>query len=222
MNAIYKITNKINNKVYIGQTTLSVEQRWDSHVHDCFSGKANIEKRPLYEAMLKYGLENFTIELIEEVQNACDLDAREIYYIKQYNSYVGFDNSNGYNATLGGKSIRKLDWTAENLERLIQGYNFGKNCADLAREFNCYPETIVKKLKSLGYEIRQGNKHKFVCQFDLDGNLLNIFASIQDAARALNNSSKNLHISEVCKGKRKTGGGYRWMYYEDYINQIEE
>ena len=74
----------------------------------------------------------------------------------------------------------------------------------------------------MGYTIRPSRQHKFVCQLDLDGTLINIFNSIQEAARALNNSSKNLHISEVCKGKRKTGGGYRWMYYEDYIKQIED
>lgn len=221
MGFIYKITNDINNKVYIGQTTLTLDQRFRSHIHDCMSGKARIEKRPLYEAMLKYGIQHFQIELLEEVVDEL-LDEKEMFYIKQYNSYVGFSNSNGYNATLGGQSIRKIDWTAEKLEALITGYNFGKNCSDLARELNCHPETIATKLKSLGYAIRPSNQHKFVCQLDLDGRLINIFSSAQDAARALNNSSKNLHISEVCKGKRKTGGGYRWMYYEDYIKQIED
>lgn len=221
MGFIYKITNDINNKVYIGQTTLTLDQRFRSHIHDCMSGKARIEKRPLYEAMLKYGIQHFQIEPLEEVTDEC-LDEREIFYIKQYNSYLGFPNSNGYNATLGGQSIRKIDWTAEKLETLITGYNFGKNCTELAQELNCHPDTIITKLKSLGYTIRPSRQHKFVCQLDLDGTLINIFNSIQEAARALNNSSKNLHISEVCKGKRKTGGGYRWMYYEDYIKQIED
>lgn len=108
MGFIYKITNDINNKVYIGQTTLTLDQRFRSHIHDCMSGKARIEKRPLYEAMLKYGIQHFQIEPLEEVTDEC-LDEKEMFYIKQYNSYVGFSNSNGYNATLGGQSIRKID-----------------------------------------------------------------------------------------------------------------
>lgn len=223
MNAIYKITNKINNKVYIGQTTLSIEQRWKYHVQDCLSGKVNVEKRPLYEAMLKYGLENFSIELIEEVQDICELDAREIYYIKQYNSYIGFENSNGYNATLGGKSKRKIDWTIERIEWLISEYNKGKNCVQLSKELGCSSETISTKLKSLGFEIicRPSNKRS-ICKLDLEGNLIDIYDSIKSAAESINKKPNDIHISEVCKGKRKTGGGYKWMYYEDYISQIEE
>ena len=108
MGLIYKITNDINNKVYIGQTTLTLDQRFRTHIHDCMSGKSHIEKRPLYEAMLKYGVQHFQIELLEEVVDEL-LDEKEIFYIKQYNSYIGFPNSNGYNATLGGQSIRKID-----------------------------------------------------------------------------------------------------------------
>lgn len=64
---IYKITNDINDKVYIGKTTLSIEERFKEH---CLDSKRNVkEKRPLYSAMRKYGQEHFKIELIEE----CDV-----------------------------------------------------------------------------------------------------------------------------------------------------
>ena len=55
---IYKITNIINNKVYIGQTVNTIKQRWNKHCHSngC---------RSLYNAILKYGKENFNIEIIE-------------------------------------------------------------------------------------------------------------------------------------------------------------
>ena len=58
---IYKITNTINNKVYIGKTVASIEERWKEHCHDY--KRHRCEKRPLYAAMRKYGVEHFQIEL---------------------------------------------------------------------------------------------------------------------------------------------------------------
>lgn len=62
---IYKITNLINGKIYIGQTTCSIEDRWKEHLHS--AKKSVSENRPLYRAINKYGKENFSIEKIEEL-----------------------------------------------------------------------------------------------------------------------------------------------------------
>ena len=64
---IYKITNDINNKIYIGKTNFSIEKRWKEHLKTY--KRENIEKRPLYNAMNKYGIEHFHIEQIEETDN---------------------------------------------------------------------------------------------------------------------------------------------------------
>lgn len=65
MSYIYKILNSINSKVYVGKTTLTLEQRFKEHKSD--SKKELLSKRPLYNAMKKYGISAFYIELIEEV-----------------------------------------------------------------------------------------------------------------------------------------------------------
>ena len=88
---IYKIVNDINNKVYIGKTEFSIEKRFKEH---CRDSKKEHQNRPLYNAMNKYGIEHFKIELIEECNNP---EEREIYWIQHFDSY-----KNGYNATLGG------------------------------------------------------------------------------------------------------------------------
>lgn len=95
ISGIYKIENKINGKVYIGQS-VDVYRRLKKHIWEIKSNNG-----VLYKAFKKYGIENFTYELIEECEIE-KLDEREIYYIDKYNSYVGAENSNGYNLNTGG------------------------------------------------------------------------------------------------------------------------
>ena len=61
MSYIYKIINDINDKVYIGQTSYSLETRFKEHLY-----KVNLD-RPLYRAMRKYGIDNFHIEEIVKI-----------------------------------------------------------------------------------------------------------------------------------------------------------
>lgn len=91
---IYKIVNDTNNKVYIGQT-VNIEKRWYKHRYLASSGF----DRHLYNAMRKYGIENFHIEVIEECPEE-KLDERERYWIQQYNST---DKNYGYNKSFGGE-----------------------------------------------------------------------------------------------------------------------
>ena len=94
MGYIYKITNKINGKVYIGQTKKTIEERFQEHLK-----KAKIHtNRYLYDAMNKYGYNNFQVSKIEECNNA-KLDEREIYWIAYYKSN---NKKYGYNMTAGG------------------------------------------------------------------------------------------------------------------------
>lgn len=89
---IYKITNKINGKRYIGQTKQTLELRFKGHVRNA-KNKVN---RYLYDAMNKYGYPNFFIEIIEN--NVINVDAREKFWIKELDTFF----PNGYNMTCGG------------------------------------------------------------------------------------------------------------------------
>jgi group I intron endonuclease len=92
---IYKITNLINKKVYIGQTTGSIKTRWAVHLRDSKIQKNN----KFYNAIKKYGQENFKIDIIEnDIDTHEVLNQRERYWIKYYDSY-----KNGYNSTFGGE-----------------------------------------------------------------------------------------------------------------------
>lgn len=91
---IYKITNKINNKVYIGQTRSKLRDRWNSH---CRNKKHSLVTR----AIEKYGRDNFTIEEIDRADSIEELNIKEANWIKHYNSS---DTTIGYNIMLGGDS----------------------------------------------------------------------------------------------------------------------
>lgn len=90
---IYKITNQIDSKCYIGQAK-NIRDRWNNHCK-CGLGIDTPQGNKLYQAMLKYGLYNFTFELLETCLPE-ELDTKEAYYIKLYNS-VDF----GYNSNQG-------------------------------------------------------------------------------------------------------------------------
>lgn len=107
MNYIYKITNNINHKVYIGLTT-------KNRPTDRFSQHRYLARHPeqesnestnsyLHRAMRKYGIDNFTFEIIEEVPEDQNLFEREQYWIAVYHSYINDPECNGYNLTIGGE-----------------------------------------------------------------------------------------------------------------------
>ena len=101
---IYKIYKFLfpGNEVYIGKTLLTPEERFKQHCRDCY--KPRNDKRPLYVAMNKYGIENFKLFTIEECSDKI-VNEREVYWIEFYQSF-----KNGYNATIGGDGKTYLDY----------------------------------------------------------------------------------------------------------------
>ena len=97
MIGIYKITNKINNQCYIGQS-LNIEKRWNNHKVASTNPSDSSYNYPLYRAFRKYGIDNFTFEILEECEQKF-LNDREEYWINYFDSY-----KNGYNQTNGGYS----------------------------------------------------------------------------------------------------------------------
>lgn len=206
---IYKITNIINQKEYIGKTVKTVEERWKEHKYDY--KKDRCKNRPLYSAINKYGIENFIIEQIEEV-DIKDLSNREIYWIEYYHTF-----SNGYNATLGGDD--KILYDYELIAELIQNQY---KVSEICELVGCCSDIVYFVAKKNNLQTNRTNlflqNKKQVQQFDKQGNYLQSFESYADAARWLtenhyvknNSSGVRGHISEVCKGKRKTAYQFIW------------
>ena len=93
---IYTITNIINNKKYVG-LSFNIEERWQQHIKYAFKeSNDRYHNNRIYNALRKYGIDNFKFEIIEECKKE-KLKEREIYWIDYYDAY-----NNGYNLTIGG------------------------------------------------------------------------------------------------------------------------
>lgn len=108
MHYIYKITHLVNNKAYIGQTK-DVKQRWRAHR---MAFRNNRPTQTIHHALIKYGIDNFSFEIIASCLDQRAANEAEEICIKQENSYV--TGSNGYNCSLGGSVAPKTEeWKAK-------------------------------------------------------------------------------------------------------------
>lgn len=129
---IYKITNKINGKVYIGQTTnkrgfngrynrkgVGIERVYNYHLSCKKQGKAY--NYHLLNSIEKYGFKNFdVVEVMDFAFSKKELDIKEYTYIKKYNSF-----SNGYNSTMGGDGTKKFtSYNASSVVAFGEGFEF--------------------------------------------------------------------------------------------------
>ena len=208
---IYQITNDINGKIYIGKTEFSIEKRFKEHCQDAFRDRN--EKRPLYAAMRKYGIEHFHIELIEETDNP---EEREVFWIENKRSF-----KNGYNATVGGDGKKYIDY-----DLVISSYKEIKSIVDTAKALNISADSVSNILRQNNISIISSsevnlNKYgKITNMYSLDGEFLKSFSSTNEAAQYmidnnLTNCKKTTikqHITEVCTGRRNTAAKYKWKY----------
>lgn len=206
---IYKITNQINGKVYIGKTLSSIEERWKEHCKDY--KREHCEKRPLYRAISKYGIENFIIEQVEECPPEI-VNEREKYWIEQYESF-----KYGYNATIGGDGKQYLDY-----DLVYSLYKEGKNLTEISKILKCDTHSVTKILNNFNISheerVKRAVSQNRIPVFMIDKNtdeILNSFAGLQEAENFLGKIRSKQHIAEVCRGKRKTAYGYKWKFAFD-------
>lgn len=202
---IYKICNCINNKVYIGQTCSSIEKRFREHLYRAKS--QTHENLPLYNAITKYGANNFFIEEIEQVPEEL-LNEREIYWIKFYDSF-----RNGYNATTGGEGIHRTDET-----EILKLWNEGCYQKEIALKTNHKSQTVKtillangiteKELKQRTKEISNSYKYRPILRIDFSGNIVE-YNSVTECI-----ANNNISISTLYRGLKNNipKKGYFWRY----------
>lgn len=193
---IYKITNKINGKPYIGQS-VSINNRWSVH-------KATKDNYLIHRALQKYGRNNFSFEILEECSEQ-ELDEKEIYYIAKYNSCIYAENGYGYNLTFGGEgglakpvdqytkdgvfvrrfnSIAAAASSVDKKATQISSCCYGRclSCGGFLWTFpDGTPPDYRSKMDELGTTVDQ---------YDLEGNYITSFGTIPHACEFINKNSK--------------------------------
>ena len=190
---IYKITNTINSKSYIGQTIQNVKERFYQHcATKCSKAVSNMA---IHRAIKKYGKSNFTVEVIEEIDSA-NLNDRERYWIKYYNSY-----NNGYNSTKGGqdgcKPFKDLD-----VESIIKEYNTGKSLRTLGTIFKVDKQTIKDLLIRHNIELRTTRTYK-LSQKDRDKVLEDFASGLSRKEIMIKWNISKSYLSQLINGYRR-------------------
>ena len=190
---IYKITNTINGKSYIGQTIQNVKERFYQHcATKCSKAVSNMA---IHRAIKKYGKSNFTVEVIEEIDST-NLNDRERYWIKYYNSY-----NNGYNSTKGGqdgcKPFKDLD-----VESVIKEYNTGKSLRTLGTIFKIDKQTIKDLLIRHNVELRTTRTYK-LSQKDRDKVLEDFASGLSRKEIMIKWNISKSYLSQLINGYRR-------------------
>lgn len=164
---IYKITNKLSNKSYIGQA-MDIQVRWNKEKSRAFLPASSEYDKTLSRAFRKYGLENFSFEILEECEMDM-LDEREIYYISLYDSYF-----NGYNETTGGNGGTMNACQKISKEQLLEIYNLLQHSnmsqKEIANKYGVGNDVIStinhgksRRLSGYTYPLRDNSSRCYCC-----------------------------------------------------------
>jgi hypothetical protein len=237
---IYKIRNIINNKIYVGKTIQSVDTRCKRHVLDSKNGS----NYAFHQALRKYGVENFTIEIIDLTGRVTEKELNEVeqYHVLMENSYI---DNHGYNMTLGGDTGNAKPIKQYNLETL-EVIKIWDSQSEASQALNidstsisgcCTKQNKIQNNSSAGgygwcflnddpipYISNRDSAKKGVKQYNLKTlEIIKIWPSIASASEELNIQPST--ISGVCRKERKSAGDFGWCFEEDnpieYINNSE-
>ena len=208
---IYKITNKINNKCYIGQTIKNAEERWEEHQAHAFGTHPNDVNKTLYKAIRKYGLENFTFEVLQDnIETYEQLDKAEIYWIDFYNSFI-----KGYNETFGGQQYHKILPNKE----IIEDYYKTRSARKTALNFGIDHSTVDDILNQNNiprFTFRQSQRIKISKE-----NFEKEFDSVKDCAEwFVNNKICKTTKVESARTGLKNARATNGFYYGYLIENI--
>lgn len=210
---IYKVTNLINGKIYIGATTSSINKRKNDHYQKARDGS----EITFHAAIRNDSHTAFSWEIIDIADNIEELAEKEIYYIAYYNSIT-----QGYNRDKGGgfkKNVHQYDLSGKFIfthDSLSQAGNavashkkrISNACLNGTRHKNSY----WSYQKLLIYKIKE-SKRKKVLQYNKHHKIIGIFNSAAEAS--LYTGISKTCITRCCRKEREQSGGYKWSYYAD-------
>lgn len=216
--SIYKITNKINGKSYIGQTSQKVEDRWNEHKR----GKTS-KNSPLKRAIEKYGWDNFTKEVIDTAETFEEAAEKEIYWIKYYKTCVLVHGKNcGYNLSRGGEGVFII--TPEQEKIAVALWNNKRNLTEIGKELQIDRHTIRRILIRNGIseeELLKSKNYRYhpVFIFTLTGELIDTLDSLEETVKIYDINRSQ--IQQVLIHKLASTHSLIFLYEEE-IDKLSE
>lgn len=214
---IYKATSQTTGKVYIGQSSQTLQERINQHNSHAFGHQYNYH---FHNAIRKYGADDFTYEIIEDkIETIEELNEREKYWISQYDSYY-----NGYNSTLGGDGRKTRDD-----ELIIKLFKEGKRTEEICEITGHHRSTIYRSynVNSLIKEVWEKRNQQIrercsraVEQYTLQGEYIKTWNSATECGEALGTQSL---ISALCRQEENVLSAYGFLFkYADDSRDISE
>jgi group I intron endonuclease len=145
--SLYRITNTINNKIYIGQAA-DLSKRWSDHRRAVRLSKPT---QVIHHAMIKYGIENFEFDIIASCTNQDDANYTETKLVEQYESHISTDK--GYNITLGGMNAPKT----EAFKQMMRNWHASLSDEERAKRSKQQSEGTLNQIATKGHPA-QGTK----------------------------------------------------------------
>lgn len=212
MIGIYKITNQVNGKVYIGQS-VCIERRWNEHKARAFNLNNKDYDKPFYRSIRKYGVGNFNLEVLEECKQE-ELNEKEMYWIKYYDAT---NKKRGYNIKLGGDGAG----TVYDYDEIYNLWKPGLKSYEIQSILACDDSIITKALRAHDVSISealsqsQTNKKKIVALDLKNRQPLKIFDSALEAARFFHiKETQSESIRKAIKNNYSSLG-----YYWEELNE---
>lgn len=155
---IYKITNTINNKIYIGQTIRPVKQRFNRHINDAYN---KIKDTHFCRALCKYGKDAFVLETIDSATSVDELTQKEQYWIKFYDSVnIGYNETYAISKCGGNTYVSKTKPELDNIKEKIRISKLGRlnPMAKRIKRINLktnvidYFDTVIECAKACGIQ----------------------------------------------------------------------
>lgn len=218
MGIIYKVTNLVNNKIYIGQTIRTLHKRKIQHIRDASFYKER--NHIFHKSLLKYGIEQFEWSIIWEGDNNL-LNDMEVYFIKKYNSF--YKNNQGYNMTIGGdvhrgKDSFTYDLTTFNFYHISGIEELNITTYDLAMKYNLSLSNInslkLDKIKSCKGWYKDKTLIPKLFSFYHEDGIKELNVSIQYMIKKYKLNRSN--ISNLFAKRLKTVSGWKLTPYPIY------
>ena len=237
---IYKIRNKINNKIYIGKSIENNPNYFGSGIS-------------ITMAIKKHGKNNFEKDILEKCENLEELNEKEKFWIKEYNStnrktgYNIAEGGNGGNTRKGYSDSKLVEYQKKISDSVSKSEKYrlfvhntkgkkrpqqSKKMKELYSQGKIKPWNLGKKTseetkqkiseKNRGKKLSEDARNKIsksknvqIIMLNVDGTIIRFFDSIKDASQTM--GINRCCISDCLNGRQKTAGGHKWVFKDSHV-----